>query len=626
MALPPPSPSGKRVTPLLLLALALGAAVGGRRCVHAQLVPRGEAPLEPNADCDIFSQLWGKVQELDAECPGAPERCTVPCGVALLPFWDACGSMLNALSLFDDADGSHDGRAGMFAALRGKCNDIPSADLLDELKPLYDAGQCPADWMEDVSTTAVPAEACQDVRTGCEPGIASGFMSCERDFCPTCGLAGQCDKTCGLCSNDAETHGHRLQIATAEHECPPHAFETEAAAVNEACCDEGGCAGVPTECDARCGVVYIDFYSRCSDLLGIYHVDDMVGYTRLQQTCAEQMPAEPLLRLIGRCTSHDTTMASCQAKLAQGITSCFIYLQADAVALGAMAVQAGQTIETHGLRDTMLQVQADWEVGAASSLLLADVQLVGGSGGAAQLNIQADGALTLQHAQMDGGAIASSGFVSVLDSILTNAQMMNTASTAALTLSGGTTTGSALNIESGTAACSSCELINSPVTVSGTQEPGSLSLSQCHLQNDGSSVPLTVQAGGSATVRASEFQSAADDDITAVSVDAGGSVIVGQSQLVHADGRADPFPCNGTLPTCVELHAGPVEVIGPAVITLASPLVCDVLTGQCLSDLCIAFAVDCGAHGSCSGGTCICVDGYSGDVCEVAPLPCCSST
>eukprot|EP01046_Picozoa_sp_COSAG06_P043994 COSAG06_NODE_5855_length_3244_cov_50.139905_4_plen_61_part_01 len=61
MALPPPSPSGKRVTPLLLVALALGAAVGGRRCVHAQLVPRGEAPLEPNADCDIFSQLWGKV-------------------------------------------------------------------------------------------------------------------------------------------------------------------------------------------------------------------------------------------------------------------------------------------------------------------------------------------------------------------------------------------------------------------------------------------------------------------------------------------------------------------------------------------------------------------------------------
>eukprot|EP01046_Picozoa_sp_COSAG06_P106192 COSAG06_NODE_52464_length_305_cov_1.000000_1_plen_82_part_10 len=82
------------------------------------------------------------------------------------------------------------------------------------------------------------------------------------------------------------------------------------------------------------------------------------------------MPAEPLLRLIGRCTSHDTTVASCQAKLAQGITSCFIYLQEDALALGAMAVQAGQTIETHGLQDSVLQVQADWEIGATASLLL----------------------------------------------------------------------------------------------------------------------------------------------------------------------------------------------------------------------------------------------------------------
>jgi hypothetical protein len=198
------------------VALALGAALGGRRCAHAQLVPRGGGPLEPTADCDIiFSELWAKVEEIDAECPGAPGRCTVPCGVALLPFWDACGSMINALSLFDNADGASDGQAGTFNALLVKCDDIPSGDLIDTLKPLYDAGQCPADWLEDVSTTAVPAAACQDVRTGCEPGIASGFVSCERDFCPTCGLAGQCDKSCGLCSNDAETHGHRLQIATA---------------------------------------------------------------------------------------------------------------------------------------------------------------------------------------------------------------------------------------------------------------------------------------------------------------------------------------------------------------------------------------------------------------------------
>jgi hypothetical protein len=193
---------------------------------------------------------------------------------------------------------------------------------------------------------------------------------------------------------------------------------------------------------------------------------------------------------------------------------------------------------------------------------------------------------------MDGGVITSAGFVSVLDSLLTNVQMTQIASTAVSYLSGGTTTSSAINVGAGTATASSCALVNSPVTVSGMQEPGSVSLSECQLQSDGSSVPLTVQAGGSATVRACEFQSTAGDDITAVSVDEGGSLTVAESQLVHADGRADPFPCNGTLPSCVDVHAAPVEVVGPAVVTLASPLVCDTITGACLSDLC--FVVDCG--------------------------------
>ena len=414
----------------MLVSLVIGAALVGR-CdwAQAQLVPRGVAPLEPSSDCDIFSELWGKVQEIEADCPGAPERCTVSCGVVLLPFLDACRSMLNVMNVFDDADGLHDGRAGVFDALRGKCNDIPAGELIATLKPLYDAGQCPADWMEDVSTTAVPAEACQDVRTGCAAGIAAGFLNCATDFCPTCALAGQCDKSCELCSNNGQV-GHRLmQISSDEHSCPASTFDAEAVAVNDACCDQEGCTGVPTECDARCGVVYIDFYSRCSVLLGVYHPEDMVEYTRLEQTCAEQMPAEPLLRLIGRCTSHDTTIASCQAKLAQGITSCFIYLQEDALLLGTMAIEGEQTIETHGLRDHVLQIQADWEIRATASLLLSYLRIVGGSGGDVQFDVQNDGALTLQHAQMDGGVIASAGVVSILDSLLTRVQTTHTTST-----------------------------------------------------------------------------------------------------------------------------------------------------------------------------------------------------
>ena len=583
-------------------------------------MPTG-ADFQPNAECDTFSVVIQRTRDLDAACPGAPARCTVACGAALFPFLDECGSFVNALSVFDAADGVRDDQAGTFVELREACDGIPSIQIIGELQPLWSAGQCPDEWMEGVSATGVPESTCEDTLPSCAAGISAGFYNCAIMLCPTCAMAHQCDKTCSFCG-DGQV-GHRLmQIATAGHECPPTTFETEAAGVNDACCDQGGCTGVPTECDARCGVVYVDFFSRCSALLGVYHPEAMVEYTRLEHTCAQQMPAEPLLRLLGRCTSHDTTVASCQAKLAQGITSCFIYLQQDALALGAMAVYAGQTIETHGLRDIVLQVQADWEIGASASLLLADLRLVGGSGGVAQFNVQGDGALTLQHAQLEGGAITSAGFVALLDSLLTNAQMTHTASTATLTLSGGTATSSAVNLAFGTAIASSCELVDSPLVVSGMQELGSsLSLSECQLQSDGSSVPLTVQAGGFATVRASEFQSTGGDDITAVSVDEGGTVTVGESQLVHANGRADPFPCNGTLPTCASVHTGPVEMIGPALVTLAAPLVCDVMTGECLSDLCATM--NCGEHGTCQDGICTCHSPYTGERCD--QLPCCSS-
>lgn len=284
----------------------------------------------------------------------------------------------------------------------------------------------------------------------------------------------------------------------------------------------------------------------------------------------------------------------------------------------------------HGLRDQLLQVQADWSVASTASLVLADLRLVDGSGSAAaHFTVETGGQATLRHVQMDGANIAVSGTVSVVDSTLTNSRLLSTSSAATLSLSGGSVASSTVSISSGSSCTmDGCTLSNSPVTLSGAAgAPGTLlSLRQCQLQSDGSSIPLTVQAGGSATVRASEFQSTAGDDITAVSVDADGTITVGESQLVHADGRADPLPCNGTLPTCMGVHAAPVEVAGPAVITLASPLVCDALTGECIADLCAL--VDCGAHGTCVSplGSCTCRDRYAGERCEVVPLPCCSGT
>lgn len=64
------------------------------------------------------------------------------------------------------------------------------------------------------------------------------------------------------------------------------------------------------------------------------------------------------------------------------------------------------------------------------------------------------------------------------------------------------------------------------------------------------------------------FRSSVGDDITMVSVVDGGSLSVGDSQLVGADGSSDPFPCDGTLPNCAGVHVGTVDVAGPAAVTL----------------------------------------------------------
>ena len=94
-------------------------------------------------------------------------------------------------------------------------------------------------------------------------------------------------------------------------------------------------------------------------------------------------------------------------------------------------------------------------------------------------------------------------------------------------------------------------LTNSPVNVGGAG--GSVMISVAELQSDGNTVPLTVESGGAATATATTFRSTAGD-ITAVSISEGGSMMVGESQLIKADGSADPFPCDGMLPDCAGLR------------------------------------------------------------------------
>jgi hypothetical protein len=109
------------------------------------------------------------------------------------------------------------------------------------------------------------------------------------------------------------------------------------------------------------------------------------------------------------------------------------------------------------------------------------------------------------------------------------------------------------------------------------------------------------------------------------------------SQLVNSTGHhTQPFPCDGTLAHgCVGAHAGAVVLSGPDTITAAHPLVCDVASGRCVADRCVADAGLCGASvntcvapGTCrcaaawQGARCdTCAPGHSGPTCQLGGCP-----
>ena len=162
----------------------------------------------------------------------------------------------------------------------------------------------------------------------------------------------------------------------------------------------------------------------------------------------------------------------------------------------------------------------------------------------AALTVASGGELSLLRVEMGSGSVSFSGAVTVTDCALTGTDLVGSTASAALSLSGGTLTGSSVSLSGGSATLGgSCVAVDSPLSIAD----GTLSVSGCELRSDGSSVPLTVGSGGSATVTGTVFRSSGGD-ITAVSVSDGGSLTVGSSELIGADGSADPFPCDGTLP------------------------------------------------------------------------------
>eukprot|EP01050_Picozoa_sp_SAG11_P003025 SAG11_NODE_162_length_13962_cov_19.035562_14_plen_1172_part_01 len=258
----------------------------------------------------------------------------------------------------------------------------------------------------------------------------------------------------------------------------------------------------------------------------------------------------------GSCLSGYVDMLSCLADIARGLSSCFVYLQRDTGELGTISVNAEEHFEIHGNKgEPKLLILADFEVGGV--LILADLRLVGDSGDGSLLSNEVGGDLTLQGVEMEGGMLTFSGVVSVVGSSLVDLEMSGS-SGSELSVSGGTVSGSALSVTSGRMTVDGgCVLTDSPISVGGAG--GMVTISQVELQSDGSSVPLTVESSGTATVTEATFRSTAGD-LTAVSVAVGGNMTVGESHLIKADGSVDPFPCDGTLPDCVGEHDGSVVV------------------------------------------------------------------
>ena len=260
---------------VLLLACSLNYAT-------AQIAPIGSEVI---SKCDL-RDLNGRITKLnDACCVECDQKCDVRCVAVIFPLLDDCGGLIN--KLYDGTDGKEDGQASVFANVYSDCLKIPTEKVLSDLKYLHSQGQCPDVLLDGVAATEVGTAPCTDTwitsARGCDAAIASGILTCEKNFCSTpptihapCELAGHCDKTCGFCTTDlgGEQEGDRRRtqefVGDFIHtgaSCMS-SFEAEAARINDACCDTGMdsnvCAsGVPTECDAKCAVVFNDFYGRC---------------------------------------------------------------------------------------------------------------------------------------------------------------------------------------------------------------------------------------------------------------------------------------------------------------------------------------------------------------------------
>ena len=271
--------SAKRLT--MWTTLLCAAAVAKLAAAQAQGGSIGSVPGDGTCD------LGGLSEAIDAVnsrcCPDDQCGCPTPCSSALLPLLDDCRPVLDAL--LDMDDGVEDGVAGMLDVIKDQCLATPSADVLDELKEMHDAGTCSDETLNGVAQTEVTAAPCADSgRVKCAALLLAGLTCKDTD------MVTNCVATCNLC-------GHRRAQITMR--CKD--FEEKVETVNTACCDYEGCSGVPTTCDAKCAIVYNDFFDQCaSKLEDNIQPSEIQAYRNLHTTCAG-LPVEPLMRALIAC-------------------------------------------------------------------------------------------------------------------------------------------------------------------------------------------------------------------------------------------------------------------------------------------------------------------------------------
>ena len=130
--------------------------------------------------------------------------CSPQCGAKLFRLESTCNATMT--TLFDGMDGRIDGTARRVEALRSLCLAMPPEDALAELSRLEGEG-CQVD-TDGVAQTRWESSGttCGDAGGRICDLIGAG-LTCDRDFCSTCGHAGECDLTCGYCQSTGRKRG-----------------------------------------------------------------------------------------------------------------------------------------------------------------------------------------------------------------------------------------------------------------------------------------------------------------------------------------------------------------------------------------------------------------------------------